>query len=133
MQPNLFEAFVAALYAKKGFVTHLTPYSNDKGVDVIAFKDGENYLIQAKQSKTLIGNGGVQEIAAAKNYFNNKFDIEFKLVLLSNNDFTSAAELLAKPNSINLTGRLLLERMVLENEVTIQDVHEQEGKRMKMV
>lgn len=133
LQPHLFEAYIAALYSKKGFITHLTPYSNDKGVDVIAFKDGENYLIQAKQSKSLIGNNGVQEIAAAKNYFDKKFGIDFKLILLSNNDFTSAAELLAKPNRINLVNRLLLERMITDNGVTIQDVHKCEALRMKII
>ncbi len=133
LQPHLFEAFIAALYSKRGFNTHLTPYSNDKGVDVIAFKDGENYLIQAKQSKALIGIDGVQEIAAAKHYFEAKYDLEFKLILLSNNDFTSAAESLAKPNKINLVNRLLLERMTIDNEVTIQDVHKYEAMRMKMV
>jgi len=133
LQPHLFEAYIAALYSKKGFNTHLTPYSNDKGVDVIAFKDGENYLIQAKQSKSLIGNDGVQEIAAAKNYFDKKFDLDFKLILLSNSDFTSAAELLAKPNRIILVNKLLFERMVIENGISIQDVHSQESKRMKIV
>ena len=133
LQPLLFEAYIAALYSKKGFITHLTPNSNDKGVDVIAFKDGENYLIQAKQSKSLIGNNGVQEIAAAKNYFDKKFGIDFKLILLSNNDFTSAAELLAKPNRINLVNRLLLEKMIADNGVTIQDVHKCEAMRMKII
>ncbi len=133
LQPHLFEAFIAALYSKKGFNTHLTPYSNDKGVDVIAFKDGENYLIQAKQSKSVIGNDGVQEIAAAKHYFDAKYGLEFKLILLSNNDFTSAAELLAKPNKISLVNRLLLERMIIDNVVTIQDVHKYEAMRMKIV
>jgi HJR/Mrr/RecB family endonuclease len=133
LQPLLFEAYIAALYSKKGFITHLTPNSNDKGVDVIAFKDGENYLIQAKQSKSMIGNNGVQEIAAAKNYFDKKFGIDFKLILLSNNDFTSAAELLAKPNRINLVNRLLLEKMIVDNGVTIQDVYKQETKRMKII
>jgi len=133
LQPHLFEAFVAALYTKQGFKTHLTPYSNDKGVDVVAFKDNENYLIQAKQSKDLIGNTGVQEIAAAKKYFDDKFNLDFKLILLSNNNFTSSAELLAKPNNVSLINKLRFESMINDNNVSIQDIHLHESKRMKTV
>ena len=66
LQPNLFEASIAALYEKQGFEVHLTPYSNDKGVDVVVLKDGENYLIQAKQTKSIVGNSAIQEICTAK-------------------------------------------------------------------
>ncbi len=133
LHPDLFEAYVAALYAKKGFKTQLTPNSHDKGVDVIAYKPGENYLIQAKQSTKLVGNDGVQEVVGAKKYFENKFGFEFKLILISKNDFTPDAERLAKPNNVDLINKLRFERMALEYEVTIQDIHKCNSLRMGMV
>ena len=75
LNPNLFEASIAALYKKQGFEIYLTPYSNDKGVDVVVLKNGENYLIQVKQTKSLVGNDAIQEICTAKNYYENEFKI----------------------------------------------------------
>src|SRR5690606_15336483 len=53
LQPRLFEAAIASLYKDQGFEVYLTPFSNDKGADIVALKKGENYLIQVKQSKSL--------------------------------------------------------------------------------
>ncbi len=133
LHPSLFEAYVAALYSKMGFTIHLTPNSNDKGVDVIAFRDDGNYIIQAKQSKSVIGNSGVQEISAAKKYYETQFGNDFDLILFSNNDFTSAAIILANANQVKLIDRRIFEKMVSENEVFIQDVHEHESRRIKHV
>ena len=41
LEPRLFEAFVAALFKKQGYYVVLTPYSGDKGADVVACQRGE--------------------------------------------------------------------------------------------
>lgn len=87
----MFEATIAALYNKQGFEVYLTPYSNDKGVDVVVLKNGENYLIQAKQTKSLVGNEAIQEICTAKKYYEDKFKEQFKLLTITNNDYSSSA------------------------------------------
>ncbi|MBW1615088.1 MAG: restriction endonuclease [Deltaproteobacteria bacterium] len=133
LRPNLFEAYIAVLYSKQGFQACLTPLSNDKGVDVVAIKEGENYLIQVKQSKTSIGNGAVQEVYAAKNYYEKKFDKQFKLIVISNNGFSSSAETLSKSNNVKLINRLLLEKMDCKNKISIQDIYKQEMQRMKRI
>lgn len=133
LTPRLFEAYIAALYTKQGYKVHLTPYSNDKGVDVVAIGLGENYLLQVKQSNFLVGNDAVQEIYTAKNYYENKFNDKFKLLIITNSDFSSSAEILSNANQINLIKREHLENMILKNNVTILDIHKQESQRLQQI
>jgi SNF2 family DNA or RNA helicase/HJR/Mrr/RecB family endonuclease len=133
LNPNLFEAFIAALYSKKGFVTYLTPYSNDKGVDVVAIRDGECYLLQAKQSKYVIGNDAVREIYTAKNYYEIKFRETFSLVVISNNYFSTSADILSMTNQVKLVNRSAFEKWVEEAGVTLQEMNKQESQRMTVV
>jgi len=133
LNPNLFEAYVAALYHKQGFQIYLTPYSNDKGVDVVALRNGENYLFQAKQTKSLVGNEAIQEICTAKNYYESRFNEKFQLLVISNSDFSSSAETLARTNHINLIKRNQLDKLISEHDVTIQEVTRHEAQRMQRV
>lgn len=133
LNPNLFEATIAALYNKQGFEVYLTPYSNDKGVDVVVLKNGENYLIQAKQTKSLVGNEAIQEICTAKKYYEDKFKGQFKLLTITNNDYSSSAVILAKSNDIKLFNRGHLEKLVIENSITIQDINKIESQRMTKI
>ncbi|GEM_PF-1531182 len=48
--------------------------------DVVALKNGENYLFQAKQTKSSGGNDAIQEIYTAKNYYENKFNEKFSFL-----------------------------------------------------
>lgn len=133
LNPNLFEATIAVLYNKQGFEVYLTPYSNDKGVDVVVLKNGENYLIQAKQTKSLVGNEAIQEIYTAKNYYEDKFKERFNLLTITNNDYSSSAVILAKSNEIKLFNRGHLEKLVIENSITIQDINKIESQRMTKI
>lgn len=133
LNPNLFEAYIAALYTKQGFQVYLTPYSNDKGVDVVAMKEGENYLLQAKQTKSLVGNEAIQEIYTAKNYYEEKFNEKFKLLVISNSDFSSSAETLSRMNQVNLIKRNHLDKLISKNDVTIQEINKHESQRMKKI
>ena len=133
LNPNLFEASIAALYKKQGFEIYLTPYSNDKGVDVVVLKNGENYLIQVKQTKSLVGNDAIQEICTAKNYYENKFSENFNLLTVTNNDYSSSAKILAKTNDIQLFNRIHLENLINTNDITIQEINKIESQRMARV
>jgi SNF2 family DNA or RNA helicase/HJR/Mrr/RecB family endonuclease len=133
LNPNLFEASIAALYKKQGFDIYLTPYSNDKGVDVVVMKNGENYLIQVKQTKSLVGNEAIQEICASKNYYQNHFKEQFKLCTITNNDYSSSASILGKSNNIELFNRSHLESMVNKNNITILEINKIESQRMTRV
>lgn len=133
LNPNLFEATIAAIYKKQGFDVYLTPFSYDKGADVVVLKNGENYLIQIKQTKSLVGNEAIQEICTAKKYYEDKFKESFKLLTITNNDYTSSAAILAKSNDIQLFNRSKLESMITISPVTIQEVNRIESQRMPRV
>lgn len=130
LNPNLFEACIAALYKKQGFEIYLTPYSNDKGADVVVLRDGENYLIQVKQTKSLVGNEAIQEIYTAKNYYENKFNEQFNLLAVTNNDYSSSAVILAKSNNVQLYSRSHFEKMLNTNNITIMDINKIELARL---
>jgi len=133
LNPNLFEACIATLYKRQGFEIFLTPYSNDKGVDVVVLRNGENYLIQVKQTKSLVGNEAIQEICTAKNYYESKFNEQFKLLTVTNNDYSSSAKILAKSNDIQLFNRIQLENLINTNDITIQEINKIESQRMTRV
>lgn len=133
LNPNLFEASIAALYKKQGFDIRLTPYSNDKGADVVILKSNENYLIQVKQTKSLVGNEAIQEINTAKNYYQNLFKVEFKLIAITNNDFSSSAKTLALSNGIKLLDRNDLEDMINNYDISLMDINKLESQRMTRV
>ena len=133
LNPNLFEACIAALYKKQGFDIRLTPYSNDKGADVVILKSNENYLIQVKQTKSLVGNEAIQEINTAKNYYQNLFKVEFKLIAITNNGFSSSAKTLAISNGIKLLDRNDLEDMINNYDISLMDINKLESQRMTRI
>jgi HJR/Mrr/RecB family endonuclease len=133
LNPNLFEAYIAALYKKQGFDIRLTPYSNDKGADIVLLKSNENYLIQVKQTKSLVGNEAIQEINTAKNYYQNLFKVEFDLLAITNNDFSSSAKTLAVSNSIKLLDREDLEDMINKYDISLIEINKLESQRMSRV
>ena len=128
--PNLFEASIASLYKKQGFEVFLTPYSNDKGVDIVIMRNNENYLIQAKQTKSLVENSAIQEIYTAKKYYEDKFKEQFNLLVITNNDYSSSARILAKSNNIELLNRVNLEKLIKQNNITLEDINKIESQRM---
>ena len=99
----------------------------------MALRNGENYLFQAKQTKSLVGNEAIQEIYTAKNYYESKFNEKFQLLVISNSDFSSSAETLARANHINLIKRNQLDRLISAYDITIQEVTKHEAQRMQRV
>ena len=92
-----------------------------------------NYLIQVKQTKSLVGNEAIQEICTAKNYYENKFSEQFNLLTVTNNDYSSSAKILAKTNDIQLFNRNHLENLINTNDITIQEINKIESQRMTRV
>jgi len=133
LNPNLFEAYIAALYYKQGFQVYLTPYSNDKGVDVVVLREGENYLIQAKQCKACVGIDAIQEIYTSKNYYESKFKESFSLMGIANSEFSQSAIIMSRSNNVILIAREKLEKMVDKYDVTIQEVNKMEAQRMNTI
>jgi HJR/Mrr/RecB family endonuclease len=96
----------------------------------VAIKKGENYLIQAKQTKSLVGNEAIQEICTAKKYYESTFKEQFNLLTITNNDYSSSAKILAQSNEIKIIGRTDLNSLLLDNKITTQDINKLETQRM---
>lgn len=109
MDGYVFEEFVGKLFGVMGYRTSVTKQSNDQGVDVIAEKDGEKLGIQAKRYSSSVSNSAIQEIVAGKNMYNLT-----KLMVITNNTFTSSAKELAKTNDVILWDRTILLKKIEE-------------------
>jgi SNF2 family DNA or RNA helicase/HJR/Mrr/RecB family endonuclease len=133
LNPNLFEAAIAALYKLQGFDVHLTPYSNDKGVDVVLLGDNESFLIQVKQTKTLVGREAIQEIYTAKKYYENIFNVKFNLRVVTNNGYSSTVTMLAQSNFVELVNRQQLIKMIDRYQISIKEINKIELQRMQKI
>lgn len=130
---SLFEAAIAALFEIKGYEVYLTPFSNDKGVDIVVVSDNENLLIQVKQSQSLVGRDAIQEVFTAKNYYENKFNKTFNLQVISNNGYSSTATLLGNSNLVQLIDRNELVAMLEDNTLTMKEINRLESKRLNKI
>ena len=92
-----FENYLMSLLKNMGFEASGTPTTGDQGADVIASKNGKTFVIQAKRHSKPIGNKAVQEVLAARNFYNGDSG-----VVVTNNSFTPSAKALAVRNDITL-------------------------------
>lgn len=105
-----FETFVGKLFGALGYQVEVTKSSGDQGVDVIAVKGAEKLGIQAKRYSKSVDNTAVQEIIGGK----KMYDLT-KMMVLTNNTFTTSAKELAKVNDVILWDRDILLKKVEEN------------------
>jgi len=87
MSPKEFEEYIAELFSRLGYKTEATGRAYDKGIDVVAEKDGVKHYIQCKKFITQVVNVGnvrdfygaiADHLATGKGYFitTNKFTLE---------------------------------------------------------
>ena len=110
LEPRSFEIFVAALFEKQGHRVGLTPYSGDKGADVIAYpRQGETagFVIQVKQRKETgkPGSEAIDEIVAAKPFYEEKYNTTFQPMVITNREFTKEARRLSRANQVQTHAR----------------------------
>ncbi|MDE0019288.1 MAG: SNF2-related protein, partial [Candidatus Poribacteria bacterium] len=129
LEPRFFEAFVAALFDKQGYYVVLTPYSGDKGADVIARQRGnetEGFLIQAKHRQQAGGKAdrhGVDEILAAKPFYEEKYEATFQLAVITNREFNKPARQYSRSQQVEMYERKQLIENLKQYPVTWQDVN----------
>ena len=92
-----FEEVVADLFNAKGYDAKVTSGSGDQGADVVADKDFEKVVIQAKRYKGKVSNSAVQEVVASMKHYNAD-----RGLVITNSQFTSSARELASSNDIEL-------------------------------
>ena len=104
-----FEEFIGLLFKKMGYTSRVTQQSGDQGLDVIAIKNGTKIGIQAKCYSNTVGNSAIQEAVAGKSFYNCD-----KLIVITNNYFTSSAIKLAQANNVILWNRDMLKEKIKE-------------------
>lgn len=85
-----YERYCAALLGQAGWQARATRASGDQGADIVAEQAGVRLVVQCKRYAKPVGNGAVQEIAAASHYWSGDM-----AAVVSNAGFTPAARKLA--------------------------------------
>ena len=105
-----FEHLVVRLYNSMGYESKRIGGHGDQGGDVLASKNGENILIQAKCYSNSVGNAAVQQAVGARQYYGCT-----RAVVITTATFTLEAKSLAKANSIELIDGVILKQRLLEH------------------
>ena len=113
LKPSEFESYIADLFTKLGYKTTRIGGSYDKGVDVIAEKDGLKHYIQCK--KYMISAVGVGEL---RDFYGAIADhlAQAKGFFITTNKFTLEAEKFAKDKPIELIDGYKLVKYVRMSE-----------------
>ena len=109
LSPRDFEEYIAALLSDMGYKNvELTPYSNDKGVDVLAEKDGLRYAVQCKRYKGTVGSPDMQKFLGAMQHAGAE-----KGIFVTTGMFSFEAEKMAYEHPIELINRIELAKIIL--------------------
>lgn len=92
-----FEEFLHKFYTNNDYSVTRTPKTGDQGADLVLAKNGEVTVVQAKFYNSPVGNGAVQEVVAAKGFYNAD-----RAIVVTNNVFTKSAMDLALANNVSL-------------------------------
>ena len=127
LDPRFFEVLVAALFEKQGHRVTLTPYTGDKGADVIVHQgNGESgFLIQVKQRQAggKPGSEAVNEILAAKPFYEEKYGTTFRPLVITNQAFTKEARERSRADRVETHERKWLMQNLTQYPVTWEDIN----------
>ena len=104
-----FEEYVAAKLRTAGWAVTATPATNDYGVDLVAVNGKERWAIQCKRKSTPVGVSAVQQVVAGAIHY-----ACWRKMVVSNQEFTRQAKVLALAHDCDLVGRSLLPGWRLE-------------------
>jgi len=105
-----FERLICRLFEAMGYAVHHVGKSGDQGGDVIANKDGERILIQAKCYRDWsVGNDAVQQAVGAMRYY----DCNKTMVITTSAIFTKEAIALAQANATDLVSKYRVSEMLV--------------------
>jgi restriction system protein len=109
MNSREFEDAIAALFRELGYEVKQTPYSNDRGKDAVAWKDGKKFLIECKRYEATnpIGRRELQIFVAAMKEENAQGGF-----YVNTGRFASTAPEYAGQNQIELYDRARLPELV---------------------
>lgn len=105
-----FEEYLRHLLSAQGYEkVAVTPSQGDFGADLIAYKDGRKYAVQAKRSRGLIGVDAIYQVLGGK----AEYDAQETMVV-TNSFFSSAAQSLASKSGTTLIHRKILTQWILD-------------------
>ena len=108
MDGHDFEYYCADLLKYADFSNVVvTKGSNDQGVDIIAYRNGEKYAIQCKRYNHALGNKPVQEVNTGRTIYGCS-----KAIVLTNNYFTKGAIEAASATGVALWDRTKLDSLI---------------------
>ena len=128
MSPRYFEAYVAALWQRRGFdAVTLTPSAGDGGVDVVGVRDGSSgELVQCKSSSRAGGELGweaIKDVVTGEAAYKARHPgVAFVKVCVTNQYFNGKAREQAAHNDVRLVNREELEKLAAEYPLTLVDV-----------
>jgi len=97
MNPLDYEIYCANAFSLAGWSTSMTPKTGDQGADVVVKHRDLTGVIQCKLYSQPVGNGAVQEVIAAREYYKASFAI-----VVSNAAYTTSARQLAAMSNVIL-------------------------------
>lgn len=116
-----FEKFLEKLFTANNYKVIRTPFSQDKGADLLLIKNGEVIAVQAKFTKSKIGPKAIQEIVAAINFYNAD-----RGMVVTNSRFTKSAIELASANEVELVDgdklKEIIENTINKSKSAIQPI-----------
>lgn len=138
LSPSEFEALVAAMLEAEGYKTILTPYANDRGIDVIGIRKTEVLFIQCKHSQDgrSFERVAIDEVAYGETYYTLHLlpgalrERRPRLTVVANGEADSRAHREAELRGVQLfTGRSLFQRLT-KAKVTRALLDRMEGQRI---
>lgn len=104
-----FEYYLEQLFKSQNYKTEVTASRGDYGADLVLQKNGQKIVVQAKRYSKPVGIKAIQEVAAAKSYYNAN-----ESWVVCNNSFTKQAINMAKSTDVKLIDREKLIEMILQ-------------------
>lgn len=95
-----FEYYLKLKLQKLGYKVEITPKTGDYGADLFCFRGDETIVVQAKRYEGNVGTAAVQEVTAAREYYEAG-----SAVVITNSYFTLNALNLAEANKVALIDR----------------------------
>ena len=102
-----FEDYVAARMRRAGWQITFTPASGDYGVDLIIRRGDKSAAVQCKRHGKPVGIVAVQQVVSGARHYDCT-----KSIVVSNQEFTDAAQRLAFTHNCQLIGRRALQTWV---------------------
>ncbi|GAH06689.1 unnamed protein product, partial [marine sediment metagenome] len=110
MSGTEFEEYISFFFNKRGYMTQLTKQSHDFGGDIIVSGGLIRSIVQCKRSQDKISVSAVQQVYAASKVYQTE-----RALVVTNNRFTSHAEILASIVGVELWDRRRLRLELIKN------------------